>query len=160
MKIFDLTKEDVINIKKRQIVITVLIAVLTVTIIVIFLIVATRKYFLLFLILSIFASFVGTSFFLYFLLGKIKSTNSYLLILKKSENSATIDEYIFKKADSEIQIKDGLSFNRYYFVKEETRYVFYVLFNKQMTLQEEDVVRVKSVDNIALEMEVLNEKDI
>ena len=62
MKIFDLTKEEVNSIKKRQIVIMILIAVLTFVIIGVFLIIATRKYFLLFLLLSILVTFVGTIF--------------------------------------------------------------------------------------------------
>ena len=97
MKMFDLTKEEVTSIKKRQIVIMVLIAVLTAAIITVFLIVATRQFFILFLLLSILVTFVGTTLFLYFLLGKLKSTNTYLLILKKSDNSAIEDEYTFVK---------------------------------------------------------------
>ncbi len=160
MKIFDLTKEEVTAIKKRQIVIMVLIAVFAFAIIGVFLIVATRKYFLLFLLLSILVAFVGTLFFLYFLLGKLKSTNSYFLILKKSENSKLEDEYIFIKADTEIQIKDGLSYYRYFFIKDDKEYVFYVLFDKKIDLDIGTKVKITSIDNIALEMEVLNEKDI
>ena len=159
MKIFDLTKEEVNSIKKRQIVIMILIAVLTFVIIGVFLIIATRKYFLLFLLLSILVTFVGTIFFLYFLLGKLKSTNSYLLILKKSENSKLVDKYTFIKADDEIQVKDGLSYYRYFFAKEDKEYVFYVLFDKHIALDTEVKVKITSIDNIALEMEVLNEKD-
>ena len=159
MKIFDLTKEEVNSVKKRQIILMVLIVVLTLAIIATFLIIATRKYFLLFLILSIIATFIGTTFFLYFLLGKLKSTNTYLLILTKGENNKKEDEYTFVKVDEEVQVKDGLSYHRYYFIKDETYYVFYVLFNKQLDLKENDIVKVQSVDNIALMVEVLNEKD-
>lgn len=159
MKIFDLSKEEIESIKKRQIALLVLVPVFLLAVIIVFLIVTTRKTFLLFLILSIVLVILGVIFFIYMLLGKLKTTNTYLLVLRKSENTKSKETYTFVSKNEEIQIKDGLSFHRYYFKKDNEECVFYVLFNKTLDIEINKKVNVSHIDNIALEMEVLDEKN-
>ena len=159
MKIFNLSKIEVEQIKKRQIALMIIGTVFGIAIIIIFLIIATRKTFILFLILSLITSLCVSVFFLYMLLGKLKSTNNYLLILKKSDNSKNEDVYTFVSHEADIFIKDGNSYLKYTFMKEDNYYAFYVLYNIELNLVPSCKYKLTYIDNILLELENINEKD-
>ena len=159
MKIFSLSKEEVEQIKKRQITFLVLGVVIGILAIALFLIFATRKTFILFLSLSLFITLCVSIFFLYMLLGKLKSTNNYLFILRKSENSKESDSYFYLEKEESIQIKNGNSYRKYFFIKDDNKYAFYVLFDQDLELEQGKKYKLTYLDNILLEWENDNEKD-
>ena len=159
MKIFDLSYDDVLKIKKREIIFLVLTIVLGLGIVLAFLFIAKRETFILFLILSLVVTLIATTLSLYIILGRFKTVKQYLLILKKSENSKESDIFFFKNEDEQIYLKDGLSYHKYTFYKEGQDYAFYVLFDKKLDVKENESYKLIFVENILLELENHHEKD-
>ena len=61
--------------------------------------------------------------------------------------------------EENVYVKDGNSFHKYIFIKDENKHVFYVLFDKELDLTQDKEYKLTYIDNILLELENSNEKD-
>lgn len=158
MKVFDLTIEEVKSIKNRQIFTIVLCAILWLIIEALLIIFSSRNLFFLFLLLMFLFAIIFGVYFLFIILVKLRNTNAYLLILRKA-NQSSLDKYFFKEKKDDIIIKDSLSYQKYLFEKDGQNYEFYFLSNAKISVNPEDFVEIKHIDNIALEVRTIHEKN-
>lgn len=155
MKVFDISKEDLLNIRTKWIIsiFCVLFCGLLGDLLIFFL--HDRFKFALSLFLVILISIFVIIYCLSVSFIKLRTIKQYLFVLNKSSNSLIKDKFKFISKDESLKVFNSLSFYVLNFEKDGQSYSFYFLYDKVPEFKEGSLVYISHVDDIALDYEVI-----
>lgn len=156
MKVFDISKEELLNIRTKWLVSIFVVIFCGALIDLLIFFLHDRFKFALYLFIVIFISMLVVIYCFSVLFIKLRTIKQYLFILNKSSNSLRKGNYHFVGKDENIKVFNSLSFYILNFERDGQTYSFYFLYDKVPALKEGSLITISHVDDIALDYEVIN----